>query len=347
MIGNDSTAVTDDCHFPGRHTLEVAQAQLRIAVLDADPQFRLHRTRSRQCGVQAVGVSVCRQPGEIDDADQLPVFGIVDGRGRTGPAVNDFAEVLGPVYLHRVVGYKRSPNRVGARTDFAPQRALDEVHRVGRRGAQLRLAVEPQQQTISITDDDQMLAVRGDWTKPPTNQRPGHLERMRRPPCSHVAAIRKRGRCPRAGGVYPGSLGAVPRFGDRLTHLILVAPAQVLGPHQPKLSRAHRRRRCRIGRGPRIERHNVQLPGSGIPRLLCDFADPAPSNRLSRPWLSPRSPMGPGRQRWLGDRGPAGWSAGYASAGVGSVGGGRKMRPRTVSIAVRAITTSQASTSAM
>jgi hypothetical protein len=55
------------------------------------------------------------------------------------------AEMLGRVNLHRMVGCQRGPDRVRARAGFAPESTLDEVHSVGRGGANPHVAVEPQQ----------------------------------------------------------------------------------------------------------------------------------------------------------------------------------------------------------
>jgi hypothetical protein len=103
--------------------------------------------------------------------------------------MDDLAEVLGGVNLHSVVGCECCPDRVRARPYFAPESALDEIHRVRRRRANPRIAVEPQQQTLGIADDDQVVALVGEWPEPATNQRRGRLERMRLPTLPDVTPI--------------------------------------------------------------------------------------------------------------------------------------------------------------
>jgi hypothetical protein len=76
--------------------------------------------------------------------------------------VDDFTEMLGRMDLHRVLGSKGCADRVCAGADFVPECALDEVHRVGRRRADLCIALDPQQQTVGVADDDQVFALVGD-----------------------------------------------------------------------------------------------------------------------------------------------------------------------------------------
>ena len=134
-----------------------------------------------------------------------------------------------------MVGRERGPDRVRARAGFAPKGALDEVHCVRRSGANLRVAVQPQQQAVGITDDGQVLAVVGEGPEPATNQRRGTLQRMGLPPLPDFASRRERRRAG-TGGVYACDLAAMPGVGDRPPHLIEATLAQVLVPPPPKLA---------------------------------------------------------------------------------------------------------------
>jgi hypothetical protein len=200
---------------------------------------------------------LAHQPSEIDDSEQPPVFRIVDGCGRARPAMDNLAEVLGRVNLHRMVGCQRGPDRVRACAGFAPERTLDEVHAVGSGGANPRVAVEPQQQTLGVRDDHQVLAPLGHGPQPATNQRRGRFERIGLPTLVDLPAIREQGRRTGTSGTYAGDLGTAPRLGDRYAHPVEATAAQVVVPDPLKLARPLRRRRRRVDRDPGVSGHSA------------------------------------------------------------------------------------------
>ena len=177
----------------GRQVLHVVDPKLRVARLFTNPQVRFDGTGSGQgCG-EEVWMCSGRRPREIDDAEQAPVLGIVDGCCSAGPAMHDLAEMLRRMNLNRMVRRQCGPDGVRTGTGLVPDRTLDEVHHIGRGRADPHVTVEPQEQTLGVTDDDQVLALGSDPPEPATDQRRARLERMGLPTLDDLTPVREEG----------------------------------------------------------------------------------------------------------------------------------------------------------
>ncbi|HET6171694.1 MAG TPA: hypothetical protein VFD90_03755 [Gaiellales bacterium] len=238
-----------------RDPRQVTAAEPRIPLSQAKAHVRLDGVRRSESESEAVGMRCSHQTGEIDDSEQPAALGIVDGCRGTGPAMDDLAEMLRGMNLHGMVGSKGRPDRVRAGTRFAPERPLDEVHRVGGRRANLRVAVDPQQLTCGVADDDHMLTLAGDAPQALLYQRRGRLEWMSLPPQRDVVAIPEHGWCAASRLVQPDRFRSLPGIGDRQPHRFEAAASHEVVPASPQRAGTSDRRRIHVNSNPWIARH--------------------------------------------------------------------------------------------
>ena len=85
-----------------------------------------------------------------------PVSGSCTGAAAQVQALHGLVEVLGRKDLHGVVGGQGRSDRVRAGSVLAPESPLGEVHRVGGGHAHPRVAPDPQQEPVGVTDDDEV-----------------------------------------------------------------------------------------------------------------------------------------------------------------------------------------------
>jgi hypothetical protein len=112
-------------------------------------------------------------------------------------------------------------DRVRPRPAFAPERALDEVHRVGCAHAHVRVPLHPQEHAVGITDDDQVPRLVRRGGQAGADQRRHRRERMHLPAGGGLVRIGDR-RDPQPGRVDAGCRRAPPRRDDRLAHRLAV-----------------------------------------------------------------------------------------------------------------------------
>ena len=265
MVGDDATTEGRErdaltIRFdPG----QVAESELGVVLVQAGTKIGLDRTRGCQRDRVAVWMGGPHSAGEVDDPEHLPVVRVVDGRGGARPAVHHLTQVLGRMDLYRMVGRDRRTDRVRARAPFAPQRALDEVHRVGSCRAQLRVALHPQQEAVGIADHDEMFTLVGNRAQPFTDQRRRRLERMSFPTLGDLAAIAHQRRGSARDGVQAGRARPLPRLGDRQPYRIEPAVGEEPVPDRPQHTRSRLRRGRDVNREPRVVRHWCRLRSPG------------------------------------------------------------------------------------
>ena len=171
------------------------------------PFYGVNPTKSEACGVRCypsmaecpevpemvvMGVGHGRIEAAIDDVLSVPGVraiitpGLGNEAGEAGPAIS---ERIRDRVLDAVVGGHRRADRVRAGAPFAPQRAFGEVHGVGGARADLRVAVDLQQQALGVADDHQMLALVGDALEAVPDQLRGVAQRVVHPARARIAAL--------------------------------------------------------------------------------------------------------------------------------------------------------------
>ena len=184
------------------------------------------------------GLTTADVAGQVDDAEHPAGVGIHDRRSRARPALDGLGEVLGREDLHGMGGGHRRADRVRARAGLAPQRALDEVHVVGRAVAQLRVALDAQQQAVGVADDEEMVGVEQGLGHALVDERAGGRSGW----SSHGSRVpwelddRRRGLAP--ARVDAGVARALPGVGDRAADSGR-AGILVVGPARPSTKSSH------------------------------------------------------------------------------------------------------------
>ena len=149
--------------------------------------------------------------------------------------------------LHGVVGGDRGADGVRPCAGLAPQRALGEVHVLGRPQAQARAALDAQQDAVGVGDDDEVVGLLGHRGQALVDQRRGAGERVLLPAASASRPRRPRrapadgrpGRRRRRTSAARSRRSARGRRRDRSRCIasdragdeLLPGEAQLLGPH--------------------------------------------------------------------------------------------------------------------
>src|SRR5262245_51953930 len=152
---------------------------------------------------------------EVDDPEELAGYRIVDRSRGACPPVLALVEVLETENLQGMIRGKRRSDRIRARCRFAPARTLEKVHVVGSALLQPVGAVDMQQQTAGVADDDQALRVLGHRVQLLRQHVCQRTEGMLHPSLPDLRRVGfDRGRP--AGRVESGVERTPPRLDDRL-----------------------------------------------------------------------------------------------------------------------------------
>ncbi len=216
--------VADDASGPGHQRAAIraagevpliARPQPVLALSQPAAEVGFDGSGGAHRDLQALWVHVPLEAGQVDDAEQLARLGVVDRRRRARPGLDDFDEVLGGEDLHCVIRRQGGADGVGAGAVLAPQRALGEVHRVGRLGANPGVALELEQQPRRVAHDDQVVRPVGEARQTLTDERGGVSQWMQPPAPGCLGTIGRHRRQPAPRGVDARIERSPPRVGDR------------------------------------------------------------------------------------------------------------------------------------
>ena len=157
------------------------------------------------------------------------------------------------------------PIRVGARASFAPERALDEVHRIGGCRAQLALpSTHSRRPSASLTT---MRCSLSSATDPSHSRISGAAASSgwASQRSADLVAIAEQRRGSAHGGVQAGGARSLPGLGDRQPYRVELAVREVSVPDPAQHTRSRLRRGRDVNRKPWVGRHRHHL---GIPGCL-------------------------------------------------------------------------------
>ena len=126
---------------------------------------------------QREGIKGDPRPRDVDGADHLAAIRVADGAGRTGPSVERANQVFGRVDLHCALSCQGGAHRVRAGRVLGPADALGQSEGITH-AQHVALALPPQDKSLGVGHDQQMLRLLGDRDERSAHQRDHSRERV-------------------------------------------------------------------------------------------------------------------------------------------------------------------------